>query len=163
MAELPSSDPDLRRILAAFDDAAKFFRNGALFIGLVGAFALVVGAARGIWWLAGFSAVFFGALVWLMIWSERKSKDPERSPVLRAVVHEPHTVAKVTHGTASSSSGAFKTHWLHLRTAAGAKRGIKVLPEQIVPLAQALARRCPVADIVVPGFERRVVQGKIID
>jgi hypothetical protein len=156
VSAVDTTDPDLARILRGFAEAGQFFKNGAWFIGAVGLFAVVVGSARGLFELVAISAVFFGGLVWLMLWSLRKSVDPERSPVLRAILHEPETIVSVRHGTSSSSSGHFETQWLHLRTRAGNKRGIKVAPGEIVSLAQCLARRCPNADVDVPGFRRAV-------
>lgn len=152
MSDRPERDSDLDEILDAFAASAAYFRNGAILCGAVGVVMTLGALARQIWFLVPVGVVFGVGLTWFMLWSRSKSVDPERSPVLRAIVFEPETVVRVTHGIASSSSGAFRTHWLRIRLDSGKVRGIKVDAGDLLAMAHALARRCPNAVIEVPGY-----------
>lgn len=152
MTEPAERDPDLAKILDAFAASGAYFKTGAIVCGAVGAVIALLAIARGIWFLVPVGVVFGVGLTWLMLWSRGKSIDPERSPVLRAIALEPERVVRVTYRTASSSSGAFKTHWLRIHLDTGKTRGIKVDEADIHATARALARRCPNAAIEVPDF-----------
>ncbi len=147
----PSDDADLTRILASFHETATHFRNGAIFFGCFGAAAVVGAIAKQIWWLAALSLLIFcgGALLNALL--SNRTTDPDRSPLLHAVLHAPETVVEVTY-RATSSSWLFRTHWLQMRLESGKVRGIKVHPDVLAPLASSLARRLPRATFNVPGI-----------
>ena len=152
-----AADPDLDLILAAVRRTRGFHTKATLFFALLAAFMAVVAAADGQWALGAFGVAFFGGLALLGHYLGARSSDPERSPILAALMHAPDDVVEVRHRTASSSSGHFVTHWLGMRTRAGKRGGLRVDEDRIVELAEALARRCPRADIDVPGFRRAVI------
>jgi len=54
-------DMTAARVVAAFADTGAHFRTGVWLVGGVGALAVIVGAARGLPWLAAIAAVLFGA------------------------------------------------------------------------------------------------------
>lgn len=146
-------DPDLDLIQRQVAHSRKFFVNAQYFIGAVGAFVAIVSAARGLLWLAGFGLVFFGGLVLLMIRAERRY---QHNPVLEALARSPADVTKVRHIATSDSRRMFVTHWVQVFVADQTKPlGFRVDEQQVAAFAELLARRCPNADVDVPGFERR--------
>jgi hypothetical protein len=144
-------DPDLERIRAAMKRTGGMNTILVAFFGGLGVLSLV----RYLGTEPGMALVMGGlcfALAGLMLWLAARAS-PDRNPAAHALLHDPAAVTHVEHYTSSSSGGGFELQWLKIR-AGGKTIGIRVPKDELVSLAEALARRCPNAEINVPGFRR---------
>lgn len=144
---------DLTAIFAACRATRTYYGRAIFFFVFLALFSAVVGYARDMLWLAAIAVVFFGGMALFVVWWQKRS-DPSKSPVLAAVEHRPGEVAAVTHQETSDTAGMFPTQWLVITTRDKKRQTIKVPPGRIAPLAEALGRLCPDADVDVPGFRR---------
>jgi hypothetical protein len=142
-------DPDLRVILAAWKRSSAKFRGPVPFFGALAALVFGAGLARGDVEVALFGAIFFLLLGVFGLYVANKT---ERSPAVVALSQCPGEVVSVRYYETSDSRGIFRTKWLEVRTAS-ARVALRV-DDDLDPLVQALARRCPNAALDVPGLKR---------
>jgi len=117
---------------------------------------VAAGIASKVWFFAVFGAVFFGGLAAGMAWVEKRYMST--NPVLTALIERPDEIVKVRHIETSDTRRLFVTHWVHVFARDHKKPlGFRVPEERIAEFAHMLARRCPAADVDVPGFKRPVV------
>lgn len=146
-----SSDPIRKHLETALQDSMRFYMQGRWFIGGVGAVALLGSLLREIYWLAAISVLAFGAMVSLMVIAERRTSN---HPIRRVILDEPERVIRITHRKASSSSGAFPTHWLIFAISESERGlGLKFDEGVIAALAPFLAQHFVNATIEIPGFD----------
>jgi hypothetical protein len=152
MSILDSKDEDATLIRRAFDAAGRYFNNGVWFVGAVGVVSLVISLARQIWFLAAISLALFGGISWGLSTLARKYRDPTRSPVLDALLHRPSEVSEIRHHVAQSSTGLFRSEFLHVKLASGERLSLKLDGDDVIPMARLLAARCPNAKMQVDGL-----------
>jgi hypothetical protein len=148
-------DPDVRLILAAWKRSSARFRGAVPMFGALAALMLGAGLARGEVELAVVGAIFF---LLLAVFGRYVANKTERSPAVVALSQCPGEVVSVRYYETSDSRGIFRTKWLEVRTAS-AHVALKV-DDDLDPLVQALARRCPNASLNVPGLKRPAGQTK---
>jgi hypothetical protein len=145
-------DPTRQHLEAALRQTASYFRGGQFFIGSVGLFVIVGGVVREIYWLSLIGLVFFGGLVALMVHSQHRTQN---HPLRRTILEQPERITSISYRMASSSSGAFPTHWLTFGDESGQSLGLQFDEGVIHALAPFLARRFVNAKIQIPGFDPR--------
>jgi hypothetical protein len=109
MTETP--DAIRKHLETALRHSEQYFGQGQKFIGAVGLVCLIGSLIREIWFLAVISVVFFGGLVALMTYAQRRTR---RHPIRRTILEQPERITRVAYRKASSSSGAFPTFWLEI-------------------------------------------------
>jgi hypothetical protein len=142
-------DPIRPQLEAALRDTTDYFQRGQLFIGAVGLFVIIGGIIREIYWLSVIGLALFGGLVGLMIYSQRRTR---LHPLRRVILEEPERITSIIYRQASSSSGAFPTHWLTFSDESGMSLGLRFDQGVLHALAPFLARRFANASIQIPGF-----------
>lgn len=134
---------------AALRHTGEYFQRGQLFIGAVGLFVVLGGIIREIYWLSLIAVALFGGLVGLMIYSQRRTR---LHPLRQIILDEPERITSIIYRQASSSSGAFPTHWLTFSDESNMSLGLRFEQGVLHALAPFLARRFPNASIQIPGF-----------
>lgn len=142
-------DPIRRHLEAALRETTEYFQRGVLFIGAIGMFVVIGGIIREIWWLSLLAAALFGGLVGLMIYSQRRTR---LHPLRRIILDEPERITSIIYRQASSTSGAFATHWLTFSDDSGMSLGVRFDQGVLHMLAPMLARRFFNAGFLIPGF-----------
>ncbi len=142
-------DPIRPHLEEALRETSEYFRRGQLFIGVVGLFVVIGGLIRAIYWLSLIGAALFGGLIALMIYSKRRTR---LHPLRRIILDEPERITSIIYRQATSSSGAFPTHWLTFSDDSGMSLGLRFDQGVLHALAPFLARRFTNASIQIPGF-----------
>lgn len=148
----PGAEDDLMWIRATLERTRGRGRGWAILILVLGLIGPIRFIPEGKWDLA---AVTFGmmAAVAAFLWFLARAQDPRRNRAAWSVLHSPEEVTAVEHFIASDSHGHWHQDVLRIR-ARGKAVGLNVPEDQVVPMAQALARRCRNAHVRVPGWER---------
>jgi hypothetical protein len=144
------TDAMRQHIETALRDSEQYFKQGQWFIGGVGLVCLVGSLIREIYFLAVFSVVFFGGLVALMRYAQKRTRN---HPIRRTILEQPERITRVAYRKASSSSGAFPTYWLDFADDSGNRLGLRFEEGVLHALAPFLARHFSNATIEIPGFD----------